>query len=106
MHDRIRFRRVDRERNGLRIVEIALNERCAWIDGQSVTFRQIVEHNDLIPSLKKLFNADAPDIAGAACNQNLHKSQPVIYLLFDGFYHSSEASNPLPRFQNLQADNI
>ena len=39
-----------------------------------MSFRQIVEDDNFVASIKHPFNTDAPDVAGAACHKNLHWS--------------------------------
>src|SRR5215510_2247013 len=71
-----------------------------------MTLRQIVEDNDLMSALKKFFNADTSDISSSACNENLHKLEPVFDFLFNVFNHLSDRSNSSPRPQNLEAYNV
>ena len=59
-----------------RILEIPNRERRARIDGAPVPLGEIVEDRDLMPRVEHLLHANAPDVAGAARDENVH---PAVY---------------------------
>jgi hypothetical protein len=83
MHYSIRLGRIYSERYRLRIKQVALDKSRPVIDRKAVPFRQIVEHDDFVPSPKQLFNADASYVARTTCYKNFQALKSPFILILD-----------------------
>src|SRR5437016_6838509 len=72
MHDCIRAYTRKRNLDLATVGQIALDEFCARVHGAAMAFAKIIEDGSLIAFIKKQFCTDAPDISGAANDENFH----------------------------------
>jgi len=72
MHDCIRAYTRERNLDLATVGQIALDEFCARVHGAAMAFAKIIEDGSLIAFIKKQFCTDAPDISGAANDENFH----------------------------------
>ena len=72
MHDGVGLHAGERGADGLRVVEVALEESGAGIDGAAVALGEIVENRDAEATVEELFDADAADVASASGDENVH----------------------------------
>jgi hypothetical protein len=72
MHDRVWARAGKRELNLLAVSQIALDESRARIHSVAMAFAKIIEDGSLMAFIEKQFGANAPDITGAANDENFH----------------------------------
>ena len=70
------------------IKEVALEKLGPGINRLAMAFAQVVENRHLVALIKKLFNADAADVAGSAGHEN-------------GFHGSWEVSGMVRTSKNL-----
>jgi hypothetical protein len=75
MHDRVWARAGKRELNLLAVSQIALDESRARIHSVAMAFAEIIEDGSLMAFVKKQFCANAPDITGAANDENFHPAK-------------------------------
>ena len=72
MHHCIRARAGKRELNLLAVGQITFDESRPRIHRAAMAFAKIIENRNLMAFIKKQFCADAPDISGAANDENFH----------------------------------
>ncbi len=58
--------------DGRGIVEVALDESGAGIDGEAVALGEVVEDRDGVAAVEELLDADAADVARAPGDENVH----------------------------------
>jgi hypothetical protein len=75
MHDRVRARAGKRGLNLLAVSQIALDELRAGVHSATMAFCQVIEDCSLMAFVKKQFCANAPDITGAANDENFHPAK-------------------------------
>src|SRR5258705_11986386 len=72
MHDCIRAYPRERNLDLATVGQIAPDEFRARVHGAAMAFAKIIENRNLVAFIKKQFCTDAPDISGAANDENFH----------------------------------
>ena len=73
MHHRLRLKISERGLDPLAFGQIALDKRGPRIDRAAMPFGKIVEDADFVVFVEQELGANAPDIAGSANDENLHR---------------------------------
>ncbi len=71
------------------------------IDRKAVTFGQIIENENFVPSPKQLFNADTSYVARTTCDKNFQALKSRFILLLDILYHLPDTPISLARLQDF-----
>ena len=72
MHHRIRRRFPHGAQNRIRIPQITHHQPRPRIHGGPVPILKAVKNNNLMPLIEQHFGCHTPNVAGPACDQNLH----------------------------------
>jgi hypothetical protein len=75
MHDGVWARAGKRSLNLLTVGQITLDESRPRIHSVAMAFAEIIEDGSLMAFVKKQFCANAPDITGAANDENFHPAK-------------------------------
>ncbi len=66
MHDGLGADALDGGEDGVAVLEIALDQRSARIDGAAMALGEVVENGDVVALVEELLDADAADVSGSA----------------------------------------
>ena len=72
MHDGFGFGLLERTADFLPARKIAADERRALVNRATMTFRQIVEDNDIVAFIEQELDANAPDVSRSADDKDFH----------------------------------